>query len=162
MRHCSRELDWIVVRVIQRIRCIPAEAPARGSAVIEFVFLGVLLLLPVVYLIVALAQVQSAAFAATGAADQASKVYVKEATREQAELRAEQAVLLALADFGLRPEQAKLRIACEPTDCQASGTRVTVALTIQVPLPLSPSLPGFKLTGATLEASASQMVGRFR
>ena len=162
MRHCNREPGGGLARIAQRIRHPPAEPSARGSAGIEFVFLGVLLLLPVLYLIVALAQLQGAAFAAAGAADQAGKVYVREATQESAELRAEQAVLLALRDFGLQPEQAELRIACEPADCQAAGTRVTVVITVRVPLPLLPSLPGFDRTGVSLAASASQMVGRFR
>lgn len=139
-----------------------AEGNEDGSAVVEFVFLGMLLLLPVIYLIVTVAQLQSAAYAVTGAADQASKVYVTSADPQHAAQQAEVSVLLALADFGFVAEQAQVAISCEPTDCQAAGSTVTVAVSLKVPLPLIPDLPGASLDAATMESSASQVVGRFR
>ena len=45
----------------------------EGSAVVEFIFLSLLLLVPIVYLVLALASVQSAAFAAEAVARDASR-----------------------------------------------------------------------------------------
>lgn len=162
MRRFNFDLGQYLAALGRRLRADSGRQPERGSAVVEFVFLGLLLLLPVVYLIVSLAQLQGAAYAATGAADQASKVYLREANQDLAEERAEQVVLLALQDFGFDRDQAQVRIDCLPTNCQAAGTRVTVVVKIRVPLPLVSSLPGVTLNVATMEASASQIVGRFR
>src|SRR6478752_1023292 len=48
----------------------------RGSAVVEFTFLCLLLMVPVVYFIITVGLLQGGSFAVVGAADQAAKVYV--------------------------------------------------------------------------------------
>lgn len=162
MARFNPELTCRLAALRQRVRNALSETEARGSAVVEFIFLGVLLLLPVVYLIVVLAQLQGAAYAAAGAADQAGKVFLRDNGQKTAEQRAEEAVVLALQDFGFTPEQGQLQIDCVPVNCQASGTRVTVVVRVRVPLPLIPSLPGVTLSAATMEATSFQIVGRFR
>ncbi len=72
-----------------------------GSASVEFITAGVLLLVPFVYLVLALAAVQGAAFAVEGAARQAARVYVRAETEADARDRADLAVRYALADFGV-------------------------------------------------------------
>ena len=49
----------------------------EGSAVVEFVALGTLLLVPVVYFVLAVAQVQAGAFGVVAAAQQASQVLAR-------------------------------------------------------------------------------------
>ncbi|WP_375134948.1 TadE/TadG family type IV pilus assembly protein, partial [Arthrobacter sp. HMWF013] len=49
----------------------PAE---QGSAVVEFTFLALLLMVPLVYFIITIGQLQGGSFAVVGAADQAAKV----------------------------------------------------------------------------------------
>ena len=48
----------------------------RGSAVVEFTFLALLLMVPLVYFIITVSQIQGGSFAVVGAADQAAKVYI--------------------------------------------------------------------------------------
>ncbi|MCZ2403914.1 hypothetical protein IV498_12165 [Paenarthrobacter sp. Z7-10] len=134
----------------------------EGSAVLEFVFLAVLLMIPVVYFILTLGQLQGGAFTAAGAADQAAKVYVIAVDPGTARAAAEQAVLLAMADAGLAPANAQLKISCRPADCLAPGSTVTATVTIAIELPLIPSLPGVNLRVAQLRSAASATVGRFR
>ena len=132
----------------------------RGSAVVEFVFLGVLLLVPVVYLVLTVGQVQAGSFAVVGAADQAAKVYVDAPTRQEADARARQAVRLALADFGFTEEQAAVEIMCS-AECLTPGSRVTVVVRLEVPLPLIPAVAGSYPSAATVDAESAQIVERF-
>lgn len=132
-----------------------------GSASIEFVTAGVLLLVPFVYLVLALAAVQGAAFAAEGAARQAARVYVGAETAAEGRQRADLAVRYALADFGVDQGTAQVTISCspQPTICLQRGGIVTVAVRAIVPLPLMPvglssSLPA----GIPLESTSSQRV----
>ncbi|RII97030.1 hypothetical protein DZF97_17400, partial [Clavibacter nebraskensis] len=54
-----------------------AWADDRGSAVLEFITAGVLLLVPLVYLVLAMSAIQGAALGTEGAARQAARVYVR-------------------------------------------------------------------------------------
>jgi Flp pilus assembly protein TadG len=132
----------------------------HGSAVVEFVFLGVLLLVPVVYLVLTVGRLQGGSFAVVGAADQAAKVYVDAPTPEDADARAREAVRVALADFGFSAEQAAVDIACDAA-CLAPGSTVTVVVSLDVPLPLIPALAGTHASAATVDAAATQLVERF-
>jgi Flp pilus assembly protein TadG len=148
---------------------LPATAQAQersneheqGSAVVEFTFLALLLMVPLVYFVITVGQVQGGSFAVVGAADQAAKVYVAQPDPSTAQAAAEQAVSIALADFGHQPDQASISTTCEPADCQAPGTAVTVTVSLAVPLPFVP-FNGFRLAASEVQASSTQLVGRFR
>ncbi|XTR52881.1 hypothetical protein ACOM2C_06605 [Pseudarthrobacter sp. So.54] len=56
--------------------CTVEDVAERGSAVVEFTFLSLLLMVPLVYFIITMAQLQGGSFAVVGAADQAAKVFV--------------------------------------------------------------------------------------
>lgn len=131
-----------------------------GSAVLEFTFLGLLLLVPVVYLVLTVGAVQGASFAVVGAADQAAKVFVDSETAEEAYARAQQAVDLAVTDFGFPSEDAGITITCGGT-CLEPGSSVTVAVDLDVSLPLIPTMPGLNTSAATVDSSATQLVERF-
>ncbi len=140
-----------------------AECPdEEGSAVVEFVFLAVLLMIPVIYLIITLGQLQGGAYAVVGAADQAAKVYVAGTDPGASRAAAEEAVMLAMADHGFNTDDVNLAITCSPADCMSPGATVTATVTLNVPLPLVPTMPGVNLRAATVDARASQLVGRFR
>ncbi|MCT9624500.1 hypothetical protein HWD94_05100 [Pseudarthrobacter equi] len=166
-----------VRRVFRRVRSRLLEALCRGpepsglqaagrseqgSAVVEFTFLALLLMVPLVYFIITVAQMQGGSFAVVGAADQAAKVYVAQADSASAQAAAEQAVGLALADFGHSPDQASMATTCDPADCHAPGTAVTVTVRLSIPLPFVPFQDGVRLSATEVEAAATQIVGRFR
>ena len=69
----------------------------EGSAAVEFLVVGVLLLVPIAYLVLTLGRVQAATFAAESGAREASRVL---ATTADGETLAETSVVLALADQG--------------------------------------------------------------
>ena len=153
--------DSTRVRVASALRDITHRMAAeRGSAVLEFTFLALLLLVPVVYLVLTLAQLQGASFAVVGAADQAAKVYVDAPDQRTADAAARQAVRIALEDFGFSPELSAVEITCDP-QCLTPGSSVRVAVELTVPLPLIPSMPGVNTSPAVVDAQATQRVERF-
>lgn len=131
-----------------------------GSAVLEFTFLGLLLLVPVVYLVLTVGALQGASFAVVGAADQAAKVFVESDSSEQGQARARQAVQLAVRDFGFEADAAAVDIVCAGT-CLEPGSSVTVSVRLDVPLPLIPTMPGLNVSAATVDSTATQLVERF-
>lgn len=134
----------------------------EGSAVVEFTFLSLLLMVPLVYFIITMSQLQGGSFAVVGAADQAAKVYVAQPDALSAQAAAEQAALVALADYGHPAQDASVHTSCDPVDCQAAGTAVTVTVSLTMPLPFVPFNKEFRLNAGEVEASATQLVGRFR
>lgn len=139
-------------------RC--GQGRQEGSAVLEFVFLAVLLMVPVAYLVLALGQLQGGAYAVVGAADQAAKVFVAQNDEASARTAAEQAVAMAVADMGFDAQRARLEISCSAA-CLAPGTTVHARVTLSVPLPLVAGIPGLGRSAATVDAQASALVGRF-
>ena len=134
----------------------------RGSAVVEFVALGLLVLVPVVYFVVTVGTLQGASFAAVGAADHAAKSFVQAPDEAAAHAAAEASVRIAMADFGLSDHTARLELSCDRAPCLQAGAAVSARVHVDVPLPLSPAGPGFGLSVGRVEASATQIVGRFR
>lgn len=138
-----------------------APGPEEGSAIVEFIFLAVLLMVPVVYLILTVGQVQGGAYAVVGAADQAAKVFVLHKDLPTAERAAKQAMDLAVTDLGFDPANAQLSMTCHG-DCLTPGSIVTARVQLRVELPVVGALPGVTADAATLESHASQKVGRFK
>ena len=132
-----------------------------GSAVVEFIFLAVLLMVPVVYLILTVGQVQGGAYAVVGAADQAAKVFVLHRDLPAAEAAAEQAVHLAVTDLGFDAANAQLAISCDG-GCFTPGTVVTAHVHLRIELPVVGALPGITANAATVDSRATQKVGRFK
>src|ERR1700712_4047560 len=94
----------------------------QGSAAVEVLVLGVLLLVPLVYLILTVAALQGAAFAAEGAARQAARSIALAATDAEGRRAADSAAVVALADWHVLPSAAdgQGRCAPAPRDCAAA------------------------------------------
>lgn len=112
-------------------------AGESGSAAIEFLGAGVLLLIPIAYGAITLAQIEQAVFATELGARNAARVLV--ADRPDAEALAEAHLHYALSDAGFSPDDAEIELACAPNpDCSAPGGTLTVTVRVEVPLPLVP------------------------
>lgn len=137
----------------------------RGSASLEFITAGLILLVPLVYLVIALAQIQGGSLAITGAARQAARVFVLADDYEQARDRVNDAVAVSLADFGISTETANVVIACSSgtaEECLARDEVVTVTVRVAVPLPLVPDVLDLDSAARVpVEATAVQKVSRF-
>lgn len=136
-----------------------------GSASLEFITAGMILLVPVVYLVLAMSSIQSASLAVEGASRQAARVFVQADDSSSAVSNAERAFRFALADYGVDADAAAISISCEPDprDCLARHGYVTVTVTASVPLPLvPPAISVDRPLAVTLESTATQQVSRFR
>lgn len=134
----------------------------RGSASLEFLTVGMLLLVPIVYLVLALAAIQGGAFAVEGAARQAARIAVQSGDRSSAESAVDRAVRVTLGDYGIDAAAASVVLECQSPRCDAPGSRVRVTVVAQVPLPLVPDVLALGHVGSVpLEATATQTVSRF-
>jgi len=135
-----------------------------GSAVVEFCLLGVLLLVPIVYLVLALGRIQAGAFAAQGAAREAGRAFVTAADEGSARGRADAAAAIAFADQGFSaPSRVGIEVACAASPCLAPDQRVVVRSRVLVVLPGVPSLID-RFFPARVEVTARHVatVDRFR
>lgn len=99
----------------------PSLAAEDGNAIVEFVFLAVLIMLPLVYLIVAVAVVQRSRLATTNAARDVGRAIATSGGLGEAPVRAAAALRIALANQGLRPPDVQLRYVAAGADCQAGA-----------------------------------------
>lgn len=136
-----------------------------GSAVVEFVSLGVLLLVPVVYLVLTLGRVQAGAFAAEGAAREAARILAGATDEATGMTHAHAAVRLALRDQGFRDTDPRdaLAVHCEAEPCLTPQARVSVRVSLDVVLPGVPRFVDAVVpTRVPVEADAVAVVDRFR
>lgn len=136
----------------------------HGSASLEFVTAGMILLLPLVYLVLAMASIQAGALAVEGAARQAARVFVQAESVGAGQASAARAVEFALADYGIDIAAADITISCSPNpgNCLTRRGLVTIGVEVSVPLPLvPPALTGDFPLAVPLSASATQQVSRF-
>ncbi|HEU5222088.1 MAG TPA: TadE family protein [Candidatus Lumbricidophila sp.] len=138
------------------------RAGERGSASVEFLSLGVLLLVPLIYLVITVAKVEAATFAAEGAARHAARLAVATTSDADRARAVNGVVAQAMADFDLDPNAAAVRVQCEPADCRGAGAHVEVTVTARVALPLVPDwLVTNQVGGVQVAASATYSVSRF-
>ena len=136
----------------------------------EFLTAGVLLLVPLVYLVLALGAVQAGAFAVEAAARSAARIAVlaagdrPDADAAAAGMRAaaERAARTVLTDASLDGPAASVQLTCAPAgSCLAAGARVHVAVAASIVLPFVPDVFGVALGRVRVEGVATQSVSKF-
>ncbi|WP_310964350.1 hypothetical protein [Nocardioides terrisoli] len=134
-----------------------------GTAIVEFVWLAVLLLIPMVYVVLAVFDTQRAAYAASAAARSAGRAFVTAPTSAEAYRRAEVAARLAYDDQRLTGP-VHLRIRCSPTPdaCLTPGSVVTAEVSGTAVLPLMPVVFGDHAPRLTVSAEHSSPYGTYR
>ena len=135
-----------------------------GTASLEFVTAGMILLLPMVYLVLTMSALQAGSLAVEGAARQAVRVYVQAPDTRNAEAEAERAIRFTLADYGLDSAAASISISCSPRPTDCLRRRATVTITVGVPVSL-PLVPAALTVSAPLtvpvRSTATEQVSRF-
>jgi hypothetical protein len=135
-----------------------------GSASLEFITVGMLLLVPTVYLVLSLSALEKASFGVEGAARQATRVFVQSGSEAEAEAAAQTAIAVTLHDYGLDAHSAHVQITCRPnpSDCLTRRGFVTVTISTTVPLPLVPPVLTLNLpAGIPVQSVATEQVSRF-
>jgi len=139
----------------------PAITRENGSASLEFIAAGVLLIVPLVYLTLVLGRVQAGTLAAESLARQAARVYVTAPTAAEATARVGLARADTLADFHFEAASGAVTISCVPTStpCLRSQSWVIASTKVDVALPFVPAILGLeKFAHITVAASATERV----
>ena len=130
------------------------ELDERGSAVLEFHFLGILLLVPLVYVLLAVLDVQRTSYGVTQAAREAARVYAATGDRARAEFAAQ----VALDDQRVAGP-ARLEI----SGGYAPGAQVTVRVLATVALPFVPeALADGANAEIPVDATTTVVIDRFQ
>jgi hypothetical protein len=147
-------------------------AREQGAAVVELLVVFLTLLLPLVYAMVVMADVQRALLATSSAAREAGRVYVTGAGRVDAERRAGVAYRDVLAAYGIGAGDSRagmrLQVGCPAqagSGCAGGfgpGAEVRVVVTYRVPVARLPFLGAVAGPGLTVGATHHTRVDRFR
>ncbi|WP_020144408.1 hypothetical protein [Terracoccus sp. 273MFTsu3.1] len=135
-----------------------------GRAILEFIFLGILLLIPLTYLVLTAARLQAASFSASLAGREAGRAFVTAPSDDDAYARARAAAQLAFTDFSFE-DNAAVAVACDGSPCLRPDGTVTSTATIEVRLPLVPDfiaahVPASVTISSTHVASVDRFVAR--
>jgi Flp pilus assembly protein TadG len=135
-----------------------------GTALIEVTWLAILLLVPLVYLVLAVFEVQRSAFAVNAATRAAARAYVLAPSEAEAAGRARAAAAVALGDQGVDLQEGAMSVSCSPSpeDCLAPGSVVRVSMRLAVPLPLMPDALGGDRPSIRVEGTHAVPYGSFR
>lgn len=157
MRRSRRSTDGMPVR--RRL----TDADDRGSASLEFLLAGMVLLVPLVYLVVALGVVQEQSLGIEAGARHAARSVATAPDGNVARARVD-AVRASLADeYGVDPARLSVTVECPSSigDCPQAGALVAVTLRTTVTLPLVPPVLGLdRLAALPIEATGVQNVSR--
>lgn len=133
-----------------------------GNALLEFVYLAVILLVPLIYLLLAVFAVQAAAFGVTEAARQAGRAFVKADDPATGYRRAQEAVRLALTDQHIDAAVVP-QFTCTPDPCDLTpGQRVVTSVSYTVQLPFIGGIFGKGHAGIPVRGRHVEVVDRFR
>lgn len=123
----------LVRRVLARLR------DEEGSAVVEFIGVTVVLLVPLVYLVLTLGRVQAAMFAAEAAARESGRIVSQATDLDDGASQARRAVELAFEDQGITVDaEDVLSLSCAEDPCLSRGAHIHVEVEAAVRLPLVP------------------------
>jgi hypothetical protein len=119
----------------------------RGSALVEFVFIALVVFVPLVYIIAGFSAVQRGVFASTAAAREAGRVLGTAPDPATGQQRALRAAELAVEDQSVDATDVRLGYAPAGADCAAAGgytptltpgEEFSVCVTVTVRIPLMP------------------------
>lgn len=133
-----------------------------GTAAIEFVWLALLLLVPFVYILIAVFDTQRASYGVSTASRAAARAFLQSPDVATGERRAQVAARMALDDQDV--DAASVRVTCLPSpgDCLQPGSSVRVVVRTTQALPLTPSALGEQLGGVKVNSTHTEPYGSFR
>jgi len=130
----------------------------EGAAMLEFVVLAVVIVVPLTYLLMAVFDIQRTAYGTTSATREAARVFVRADSTAEAEQQARAAAMVSLRDHGVEFEPDDLTISCSASPCLTPGATVRIAYGTTVRLPLVPAWGGEAFAGVPVSASHTQVV----
>lgn len=135
----------------------------RGSAALEFILVGLLLLVPIVYLIVSLGMIQGQTLGVESGARHIARAIATADDPDTARLRADAIARTTVEAYGLDPAETELSLRCHPAGggCPRAGAVLVVTMRTRVALPLVPPVLGMdRAASIPIEADSAQKVLR--
>jgi Flp pilus assembly protein TadG len=115
----------IAMMRLGRSRLARKDSPDDGNAVVEFVFVALVVMVPLIYIIVLFAIIQRDQLAVTTAAREAGRAFATADTPDQGMTRARVAAQMAYDDAGLG-RTVQLRFVAADADCDSPPTAPTL------------------------------------
>ncbi|MBL0749799.1 hypothetical protein [Nocardioides baculatus] len=139
------------------------ERDEQGSALIEFSWLAIILIVPLIWVVISVFEVQQGAFATSAAARAAGRAYALAPDDATGEARAIAAVQQVLADQGATGQQATVTVTCDaPADnCHVGTSVITVTVDSGVDLPFFPAIFDTGSASFSLDATHTVPIGQY-
>lgn len=134
-----------------------------GSAALEFITVGVILLVPLVYLVLALGEVQGQTLGVEAAARHTARVIGQAQDADAAAARSDAVLANVIDEYGLDPDSVEVSVSCSTAagECPAPGATVIVTVSARVTLPFVPQILGLDAVASIpVEAQAAQKISR--
>lgn len=134
-----------------------------GSAALEFIAVGVLMLVPLVYLVIALGAIQTQTLGVEAAARFAARAAVLDAAGDPA-VAAERVIRTVADQYDMDADRLEVAMTCRPAgaSCPEPGVTVIVTVRAEVALPLVPSALGLDaIASVPVEATSAQRTPEF-
>lgn len=136
----------------------------RGSGLVEIVWMSIILLLPLLWIVLSVFEVQRGSFGVSGAARAAARAYALAPDDVAGEERAAAVARQALADQGLHDVPVRVSVTCSPypKNCHSGTSVITVRIESAVTLPLLPDVLGSGAPTFRLSADHTVPIGQYQ
>lgn len=134
-----------------------------GSAALEFITVGVILLIPLVYLVIALGTIQQQMLGVEAASRHTVRAIALADDAGTAAAEGAAVLAHAVTEYDIDPNAVEVSMTCAPegVPCPSAGAIVTVTVSTRVALPLIPSLLGLdRAASVGVEGVAVQKMSR--
>lgn len=134
-----------------------------GSAALEFITVGVILLIPLVYLVIALGTIQQQMLGVEAASRHSVRAMALADDAGAAATEGAAVLAHVVAEYGIDPDAVEVSVTCAPAGipCPSAGAIVTVTVSTRVALPLIPAVLGLdRAASVGVEGVAVQKMSR--
>lgn len=134
-----------------------------GSAALEFITVGVILLVPLAYLVITLGAIQESLLGVEAAARHTARVIGQADDIDAAAANSDAVLTSVIDEYGMDAANVEVSMSCTPVGvaCPSAGATVIVTVSTRVSLPLVPPVFGLdKAVSIPLQAAAAQKVSR--
>lgn len=133
-----------------------------GSAMLEFIVVGIGIVMPLVYLAITVMTLHTASFAAHTAAREAARVFMASPSIAQGNAIAVTMMQQAFNDHGVDSSSSHISVTCTNGMCLSPGSLLTVEITSDVPLPFIPRWGDSAPLTWPVDANVTMLVDKFR
>ncbi|WP_274645668.1 TadE family protein [Microbacterium sp. C7(2022)] len=131
---------------------------------LEFILVGLVLLVPLVYLVITLGSIQGQSLGAEAGARHIARAIALSSDSDEARDRTDRILAAVVEEYGIDDSAVEIALHCRPAsaDCPSAGATVVVTVRTSVSLPLVPPVLGLdRIASVPVEASSAQKVSRF-